>query len=61
MATEMAEVSNRVNFGSKPRCLTCPENVQIRWYCDMSGKKGKEFEFENLKFLIYTLALEISD
>ena len=25
MATEMAEVSNRVNFGSKPRHLTCLE------------------------------------
>ena len=35
MATEIVEVSNRVNLGSKPRHLACPknpDNVQIRWY-----------------------------
>ena len=30
MATEMTEVSNRVNFGSKPGHLTCPEKSRQR-------------------------------
>ena len=33
MATEMAEVSNRVNFGSKPGCLTCPEKSRQHIVC----------------------------
>ena len=32
MATEMAEVSNLVNFGSKAGCLTCPEKSRQREY-----------------------------
>ena len=42
MATEMAEVSNRVNFGSWLGRLTCPEKSGQREYPMISGLVRKK-------------------
>ena len=42
MATEMAEVSNRVNFGSWVGRLTCPEKSGQREYPMISGLVRKK-------------------
>ena len=42
MATEMAEVSNRVNFGSWVGRLTCPEKSRQRSYPMISGLVRKK-------------------
>ena len=42
MATEMAEVSNRVNFGSWLGRLTCPEKSRQREYSMISGLVRKK-------------------